>query len=838
MKNYSHYQLMPREVMAISYSRFNDYFRPEFFETLIMWIRFSRFILRNRIPLLIGLGLVTLFMAYQATRVEMSYEYSQILPQKDSAYLDYQNFKNTFGEEGNLIVVGIIDPDFFRLSHFNKWQKLNQDLSQTDGVYNLISVSNTYNLKKNTKERKFELEPVFPAQISNQEELDSLTKTLHSLPFYRRLLYNADDNAYILGITVSKDKMKSKDREKMVLAIKNRCDAFSKETGLDVHYSGLPYIRVINSIRIKDEIYMFSGLAIGLCALILFLFFRSVKAVLFPLLIVLTGVVWAMGSMALFGYKISLLTGMVPSLLIVIGIPNSIYMLNKYHYEFRSHRNKIKALQRVIIRIGNAALLTNLTTACGFATFIITNSEILKEFGIIASLNILALYLLSIIMIPTIFSFIKPPKARHIRHLENKHVQNIIEKLVNLTTNHIKIVYASAFIVLLVGIYGTTLIKSSGYMVDDIPESDVIYKDLKFFENHIDGVLPMEIVIDAKKPKEAMSMNTFKLIDNLERQMTHHPELSSPVSVLNILKFSKQAFYNGKEKYYTLPTNQEKNFILAYANNSIQDSQNGIGQLHSFLDSTQQVTRMSFRVKDIGTKAMDELYTSITSEADSVFPKEKYDVTVTGSSVISFKGTEYLVKNLFSSVALAITLIAGFMALMFYSWRMVVLSLIPNLLPLIFTAAIMGFTGIPIKASTILVFSIAFGISVDNTIHFLSKYRQELSATGWDIQLSVKRSLREVGVSMLYTFAVLFFGFGVYSISKFGGTAALGVLVSITLLVAITANLILLPSLLIGLDRLTTTRAFNEPLLTIYNEEEDIELEELEIEKFPQKKER
>ena len=641
----------------------------------------------------------------------------------------------------------------------------------------------------------------------------------------------------MLGITVSKDKMKSKDREKMVLAIKNRCDAFSKETSLDVHYSGLPYIRVINSIRIKDEIYMFSGLAIGLCALILFLFFRSVKAVLFPLLIVLTGVVWAMGSMALFGYKISLLTGMVPSLLIVIGIPNSIYMLNKYHYEFRAHRNKIKALQRVIIRIGNAALLTNLTTACGFATFIITNSEILREFGIIASLNILALYLLSIIMIPTIFSFIKPPKARHIRHLENRHVQNIIEKLVNLTTNHIKIVYVSAFIVLLVGIYGTTLIKSSGYMVDDIPESDVIYKDLKFFENHIDGVLPMEIVIDAKKPKEAMSMNTFNLIDKLEQQMTHHTELSSPISVLNILKFSKQAFYNGKEKYYTLPTNQEKNFILTYANNSIRDSQSSIGQLHSFLDSTQQMTRMSFRVKDIGTKAMDELYASITSEADSVFPKEKYDVTVTGSSVISFKGTEYLVKNLFSSVALAITLIAGFMALMFYSWRMVVLSLIPNLLPLIFTAAIMGFTGIPIKASTILVFSIAFGISVDNTIHFLSKYRQELSATGWDIQLSVKRSLREVGVSMLYTFAVLFFGFGVYSISKFGGTAALGVLVSITLLVAITANLILLPSLLIGLDRLTTTRAFNEPLLTIYNEQEDIELEELEIEKFPQKKE-
>ncbi|MEL7587333.1 MAG: MMPL family transporter [Prolixibacteraceae bacterium] len=800
-----------------------------------MWIRFSRFILRNRIPLLIILGLVTMFMAYQATRVEMSYEYSQLLPRKDPAYIDFQNFRNSFGEEGNLIVVGIIDSDFFKLQHFTKWQKLNKDLSEIDGVENLVSVSSAYNLKKDTKKRRFELEPVFPEVVSSQQQLDSLSKTLYSLPFYRRLLYNANDHAYMLGITVSKDKMKSKDREKMVLAIKARCDAFSKETSIKVHYSGLPYIRVINSIRIKSEIYMFSALAIALCALILFIFFRSLKAVFFPLIIVLTGVIWAVGSMALFGYKISLLTGMIPSLLIVIGIPNSIYMLNKYHYEFRAHRNKIKALQRVIIKIGNATFLTNLTTACGFATFIVTNSEILREFGIIASLNIMALFLLAIIMIPTIFSFIRPPKPRHIKHLENKHIQRIIEKLIKLTTGHIKIVYASAFIILLLGIYGTTLIKSSGYMVDDIPESDVIYKDLKFFEEHIDGVMPLEIVIDTRKPKEAMSMNTFKRIDRLEQQLANHAELSAPLSVLNILKFSKQAFYNGKEKYYSLPSSQEKNFILAYANNSMQNSESQVGQLHSFLDSSQQITRVSIRVKDIGTKAMDQLYATIVQEIDSIFPAEKYDVMVTGSSVTSFKGTEYLVKNLFTSLALAVFLIAGFMALMFYSWRMVVLSLIPNLLPLIFTAAIMGFTGIPIKASTILVFSIAFGISVDNTIHFLTKYRQELSATNWNIQRSVKRALRETGVSMLYTFFVLFFGFGVYSVSKFGGTAALGILVSLTLLIAITSNLILLPSLLIGLERLTTTKAFREPLLTIYNEE-DIELEELETDEFSKTK--
>ena len=798
-----------------------------------MWVRLSRIILRNRIFILVALGIITAFMAFQASRVEMSYEYAQLLPKKDSAYVDYQKFRELFGEEGNLIVVGVEDADFFKLAHFDQWRQLNKDLSRIDGVENLLSASSAYNLKKNAPERRFELEPVFPEEITTQEQLDSLRKSFFALPFYRGLLYNPQEHVYMLAITVNKDKMHSKSREKLVLAIKDRCDAFSAESGLQVHYSGLPYIRVINSIRIKKEIYLFSALAMGLCIITLFLFFRSFKAVLIPMLIVLTGVIWAVGTMALFGYKITLLTGMIPSLLIVIGIPNSIYMLNKYHHEFRSHGNKIKSLQRVIIKIGNATFLTNLTTASGFATFVITNSEILRQFGAVASLNIMALFLLSILMIPTIFSFVLPPQERHIKHLENKNVQKIINKLVDITYHHIKWVYASAFLVLLLGIYGISLIKSSGYMVDDIPESDVIYQDLKFFENHIDGIMPLEIIVDTKKPKGVMSLATFNLIEKLEQKLKNYDELSPSVSLLNILKFSKQAFYNGKEKYYTLPSNQEKNFILAYAGNSTDDSDQGIGALHSFVDSTQQITRVSIRMKDVGTKRMEELYTDFRQEVDSIFPAEKYKVTVTGSSVTFFKGTQYLVKNLFSSLALAVFLISLFMAIMFYSWRMVVMSLIPNILPLIFTAAIMGFTGIPIKASTILVFSIAFGISVDNTIHFLAKYRQELKMTGWNIRRSVKLALRETGVSMMYTFVVLFFGFGVYSVSQFGGTAALGVLVSLTLLIAITSNLILLPSLLIGLERLLTTRSFREPLLEIYNEEEDIELDELEIQELP-----
>ncbi|WP_340111645.1 efflux RND transporter permease subunit [Maribellus mangrovi] len=790
-----------------------------------MWVRVSRIILRNRILLISALALITVFFGYHARKVEMSYEYASLLPKKDPAYKDYLKFVDVFGEEGNLIIVGIKDSSFFNLDHFNRWKRLSTEISKIDGVENLLSVTNTYNLVKDIDKKQFRVVSAFPDSISSQEELDEYTKEFKRLPFYRDLVYNPETDAYILAITVNKEKMKSKEREDVVADIQRVCKSFEQDENVKLHYSGLPYIRVVNSVKIKKELYMFSALALAICIVVLFFFFRSFKAVFVPVLIVITGVIWAMGMLSLFGYKITLLSGMIPPLLIVIGIPNSIYMLNKFHHEYVSHGNKVKALQRVIIKIGNATFLTNLTTASGFATFMIVKSDILRQFGIIASLNILGLFVLSLLLIPIIFSLIGPPSSKHVGHLDNKIVSSIIDKLMYITRYHRKTVYIVTISILIVGFYGISRMKSSGYMVDDIPETDPVYVDLKFFENNFHGLMPLEIMVDTKKPQGVMQLTTFRKIEQLEKRLEAYPELSRPTSLLDLLKFSKQAFYNGFERYYSLPNNREKNFILQYAATGEENAQ----LLHSFLDSTRQTTRISIRVKDVGVKRMKELYTDFNNDIDSVFTSDKYDITVTGSSITAFKGTQYLLRNLFTSLGLAILLISLFMAFMFSSWRMVIMSLTPNVIPLIFTAAVMGFTGIPIKASTILVFSIAFGISVDNTIHFLAKYRQELNLTNWDIRESVVLALKETGVSIIYTSVVLFFGFGIFSISSFGGTQAMGILVSLTLLVAVTSNLILLPSLLTGLERLTTTEAFKEPLLHIYDEEEDIELEELEI---------
>lgn len=765
-------------------------------------------------------------MMYNATKVEMSYEYAPLLPKSDSASIQHQEFVKLFGEEGNIITIGIIDSNFFKLEHFNNWKKFCNELSDIDGVENTISIPNSYHLVKNKEKKKFDLIRIFEDSISSQAQLDSMSNIFQSLPLYRGYIYNDSTKAYVVALTMNKDRMKTKERESLVKSVKKVSANFEKRSGLDLHYSGLPYIRVVSSIMIKKEIYLFTGLALLICVLILYFFFRSFKAMLFPALVVLSGVFTALGSMALLNYHITILTGMLPPLLIVIGIPNSIFMLNKYHHEYRLHGNKIKALKRVIVKIGNAIFLTNLTTASGFVTFTLTSSKILKEFGAIAAINILALFVLSLLLIPTIFSFLPPPEDRHLKHLDRKGVGKIINKLAHITNHKRKLAYVVMTGVILVSAFGITRMKTTGYMVDDIPPSDPIYIDLKFFENNFEGVMPLEIIIDTRKPNGILQTSTMLKMEKLEKRLQNYDELSSSVSFINVVKMAKQAFYNGNERYYSLPKSTEKNFILSYATNANSD----IDLAHAFIDSTKQIARISIRMKDVGTKRMDQLYEEFMSEIHEIFPPKRYDVTVTGSSVVFFRGNQYLVKNLFISLALAIGLISIFMAIMFQSPRMVLMSLIPNLIPLLFTAGLMGYVGIPIKASTILVFSIAFGISVDNTIHFLAKYRQELSVTNWNIQQSVMMALNETGVSMIYTSTVLFFGFGIFSLSNFGGTQAMGVLVSLTLLVALISNLVLLPSLLIGLERIITTKSFKEPMLQIFNEEEDIDLDELEIE--------
>lgn len=786
------------------------------------WEAVARLILRNKIIIIIAIILATVFFSFQWKHMRFTYTEANLLPDDHEVNIIYNQFLDIFGEEGNLIVLGVKDSSLFTVEKLNAWNKFSESFNAYDEVESVVSIKALKKLVKNSEKQKFELEPFIIDSLKNNKEVDSLKNELfNQYPFYDNFLFNKDNGTVRTAIYLKKDIVNTSVRKDFIITtLEKKINDFEQQEGLDVRVSGMPYIRTLNSQNIIDEIGLFIGGALIVTSLIFFMFFRSFRATFISLIVVSIGVMWTFGIIGLLNYEITVLTALIPPLIIVIGIPNCIFLINKYQHEVKQHGNKVKSLQRVIIKIGNATLMTNITTASGFATFILTESKLLKEFGLVASLSILAIFLLCLLIIPIVYTFLPYPKARHLQHLNKRWISSFVNWMERMVKEHRFAIYATAVGLLAISIIGIYQIRISGSIIEDMPKKTEFYKDIMFFEKEFNGIMPLEIMIDTKRKKGVMKLSTLKRMQALEEEILETPELSKPISIVGLAKYSKQAYYNGNPKYYQLPTSQENSFILPYIKNSTSNSD--INLLQNFVDSTGQYARITTYMKDVETERIERIEEDLIEKINKVFPKEKYNVTITGKALVFQKGTNYLVKNLVISLSLAILLIASFMAYMFRSFRMILISLIPNILPLLITAGIMGFLGIPIKASTILVFSIAFGISVDDTIHFLAKYRQELQVNHWKIRKSVYASLRETGISMFYTSIVLFFGFSVFTISSFGGTVALGALVSTTLLFAMLSNLLLLPSLLLSLERsIANKEVLRKPAINIIPEDEE-----------------
>ncbi|WP_067145112.1 efflux RND transporter permease subunit [Pseudotamlana agarivorans] len=786
------------------------------------WDAVARLILRNKIIILICIIVATFLLSLNWKNMRFTNTEANLLPDDHEVNLAYNKFLETFGEEGNLIILGVKDPSLFTVEKLNAWNNLTTSFKSAPEVESVLSIKDLQKLVKDSEHEKFKLEPFIKDSVSSVAEIEKLQSDLfEKYPFYDGFLFNKETKTIRSAIYLKKDIVNTAARKNYILNdFIPKVKAFEEAQNLHVHASGMPYIRTLNAQNIIDEIGLFLVAALLVTSLIFFFFFRSFRATLISIIVVCIGVMWTFGILGFLEYEITVLTALIPPLIIVIGIPNCIFLINKYQHEVNLHGNKVKSLQRVITKVGNATLMTNVTTASGFATFILTESKLLKEFGIVASLSILAIFMLCLLIIPIIYTFLPFPKDRHLEHLNRRWIGGFVDWMERMVKHRRITIYITSLVLLIASIIGVYQIKISGSLIEDMPQKSEFVKDIRFFEQEFNGIMPVEIMIDTKRKKGVMKRSTLKRINDLEELIIDVPELSKPISVVGLVKYSKQAYYNGNPKYYQLPTAQENSFILSYAKNSTSNSD--IDLLKNFVDSTGQYARITTFMKDIGTDKMERIEENLQTKIDKTFPKERYNVTMTGKALVFQKGTKYLVKNLVISLSLAIVLIALFMAFMFRSGKMIIISLIPNLLPLVITAGLMGYLGVPLKPSTILVFSIAFGISVDDTIHFLAKYRQELQANKWKIKVSVYGALRETGVSMFYTSIVLFFGFSVFTISSFGGTVALGALVSATLLFAMLANLLLLPSLLLSLERsIANKKEFKKPAIDVIPKEDN-----------------
>lgn len=761
-----------------------------------MWLKFAEIILNYRKTFLAFIAITTLLMGYLGTKVELFQEFAKVVPADDPDFIQYQNFKKTFGEDGNALIIGIeANEKLFEPSFFHDIKYLSDSLNHLEGVKKVLNYTNLQELYRNDSLQIFEIQPLISDSLSFEDKKNKIL----SHPFYKNYLFDSSFTTTICALTLTNEILKSKKKHKLLWNSMKRFEELATKHGVKVHFAGLPYVRTYNAQKLPQELGLFMVLATLVTAVTLFLFYRSWMPVIFPMLTIALTAAWTLGLIALFGYKITILTALLPPLLVIIGIPNSVYMMSDYHDEFVKLGNKEEALKAMIKKLGMVTLMINANTAFGFLTLYFTNVVILQQFGMIAFLGTLITYFLTIIMMPGIFSLLPDPTYKTTKHLEAKRLNLFVEKVANTVRNHKKAIYFTSFLITLIGCIGIFQLYAVSYMVDDLPEDSGIMKDLRFMENKFKGVFPYEIIIDTKKKNGLKNYNTLKKIEKLQSELEKLPELSNGISIINLLKLSRYAYFANQPEQFIFPTKDELAFITDYTRNSSSTSQNKI--LDALTDSLNQKARIQFYVKDLGSEKIPILFAKTDSIIQKIFPKEgKISTQITGTTKLFLKANDYLVNNLFWSLVATFLIIGLQMFVLFWSWRIMLISLVVNLIPLIVTAGLMGYWGIPLKPSTALIYGIAFGIAIDNSIHLLAMYWNR-RRHGENISEAIYTSIKRTGMSIVYTSTILLAGFIIFTPSAFGSTRALGLLTSITLFIALFSNLFLLPALVEQLDK-------------------------------------
>lgn len=771
-----------------------------------MWEKLGHFLRRNRRAVLIFWVLYVLVMGYMGRNVEVSYHFAKMLPETDSVYTEFVALNEQFEQgSGGVVFLAAHDRAMFTPYILNSWIEMAKNIEATPEVNNVLSWHNAVALTLGPDSTdRFEAAPISDGRVNSRDEAAALKATLNELPVYHGLMNSHDGNTQLMAVQISDTANYSKLFFPMIDRITNEAKKFERRTGIDVQISGVPYLRMINARSIKSEINLFLGLTGIVTLLIMFAMMRSTRAALIALAVVGVGVVGSFGVLGGLGYKLTLFSALIPPLLIVIAVPNCIFFINKYHQEYARDKNVDEAVVHTVKKIGGVALLTNLTTALGFSTFILTSSDALVHFGIAATINIIMVFVLSMTILPVLYSWLPEPKPQHYKHLDQKWLSDGVLWLERVAQHHRRWVYLGAAVLAILGGIGMTRMQTTGNITTDIDPNDPLVTQMKFFEQELGGVIPLEVIVDTREPGGVNSSSVLRQVEEFQRSLDTLPNMSRSLSVVDFLKFSRQAFYGGLPEFYELPSAAERRQIAALLPSGAASANQALTT--GLIDKDNQRLRVTVQVRDLPRPEMIEVVKAIQHNADAVFDREQVDVRFSGAGLIFLRSTEFLIDNLMMSLILAVIVISILMASLFRSWRMMIVAIVPNLLPLLMTAGIMGWFGIPVKPSTVLIFSIAFGISVDDTLHLLSRYRQELHLNGGRIADAALKAIHETGVSMFYTSVVLFAGFMIFLASNFGGTQALGLLVSITLGFAMFSNLLLLPSLLMSLDKVMSAK--------------------------------
>ena len=736
-------------------------------------------------PILIGFVAFTTLFALQLRETRFDYDFEKFFPIDDPETTFFFEHRTKFESDNDFLLIAIERKDgIFDLPFLQKVDRYVDELSHLDMVTSVTSI---------TRQPQVFLLPTGTAVTKPYIHLDTNQLKKDSIAIYNsKELINTlvSDDAKSLCLFIKHEEYISKKKsDKLIKSIYKTTEKFD----FDKHFiAGRTVGQNFYIEKMNYEMLLYVGLSAILIVLFLFIAFRSAWGILIPQVILLGTLVWIVGLMGLFNQPINIILTTLPSVMFVVAMSDVIHLVSRYLDALRVEADKLDAIIVAIREVGMSTFLTSLTTAIGFFSLYFVNVEPIRVYGIVLGVGVLIAFFLTIVTLPVLFYLFPGPKYI-IKKKEAHFWAKYLQKWFIIVLKRRKIVLISAFVVILMSLIGLFKIEANNYLMDDMRADEPMKQDFNYLDEHYGGIRPLEMSVILKdSTKSFWDKDILMELDKVERFLENEYGAEVKQSLSQTVKVMNRSSHAGLPDYYEVPTSQR-------TINSFKKKLKFVEQgklYHSLIDSNEVVTRISGGIGDVGNTVMQKKNKALKTFLDQLESKDYLEFKLTGTSHLLDKNMSYLASSLVKGLLVSIGIVAFIMGILYRSFSMLVISIIPNMIPLIIVAGIMGYFGITLKTSTAIIFTIAFGIAVDDTIHFLGKFKHELMK-GRSKMYALKRSYLTTGKAMIITSLILCSGFLLLMISTFLGTFYMGMLLSLTLFFALLLDLTLLPVLLL-----------------------------------------
>ncbi len=751
--------------------------------------KLANFIVKYRIPLFTILMILFILSALVARKVQFDFSPKTIFMTKDPELDFLEKFEETFSPSDNLVYVLLLhDKNVFNYESLKAIQKMTQEIENLEGIDNVLSLTNA-NLIEGTQDgfnivTPLENIPKDPKELKKIEE-----RFLHE-PLVVKQLISRDAKATVIIAQFDSEHTEDNQRKPIIEKIEKIVKA--NRDHLKVYFGGMPVISKAYADILKHDLIVFTSLAMLINIIVLILIFRNFHGVIIPLGVVIISTIMTIALAVITGQKLNALNNIIPPFLLVYGLADSIHQINRYYEEVPRYPKKLDAIRAMLAAMALACLMTSVTTAVGFAANYTAKISIVKKFGLLAAGGVMIAYVVTIIFVPSMLSFFKKPDIWIKRELESGLLGKILVKISGINERHTRLVLLLAILTVALSILGITHMRIEHRMLQELKADHPVSVANRTMEKHLSGIIPLEIAVYSNEPDRMKDPELLKKLDKLEEFIEKQEGVSNVISFMDLLKRMNQAFHNDDPKYYKIP--DDKNLIAQYLLlYSMSGGQDLTGKL---ITEDYSKMRISIRTKDYGSKWFFNLLKKVKRYQKQLKLPPDVKIHYTGSSLIVNKALDHVVKDLMSSFIVAFFLVFLLVFIEFGSVRLAALSMIPTTLPMIFTMGFMGFVGIPLRMSTVVIFSISMGIAIDNVIHYIARYREELRE-GLGYHTAMYKTIITSGRAIVSTTFLVVAGFLILVTSNFVATIDLGLLGSITIFVGLISALFFLPVLIL-----------------------------------------